>query len=1203
MTERKFFALVFGLLFLFMALVSFGCGGGGGPLSLNNDDDNDDIIHGSNYVVKFDSQGGTYIEEQTVEPGKTASVPEEPEKDNNAFMGWYTAQGFSFRFDFDTPISRDITLYAKWWSTTDTTDSDGDGLIDSLELTYGTDPNKPDTDGDNLSDYDELYYLGYNPLVKDTDGNGIEDGDEDADQDGLTNLEEAAVYSTNMIIADTDHDGLSDYEEVNTYKTDPLKADTDEDGVDDGTEIAIGSDPLTAETSFTTTLGSDMTSENPKAIDISVSMNSSARAAGSLQVMPADYYDNPLINPGIPGYMAAYNISADGEFDSAAITFTLGSEVGQDYDDDEFSPAVYYFNEVSGVLEKVANQRIDGNKIIAEVSHFSIYVLINQVEYNKVWSVEIRLPSSNNTDDFSINIAFVIDYSQSMEENDGDYLFKTLSKNFVDALRDGQDKAAVVKFIATATTVSYLTSDKEQIKSAIDSITYDSGYNYDSGTNGSAGLYSALDILASSQSGYKYIVFLTDGEDNRSSYSYDYITQLARADNVIIYSIGMGSAKEDVLKQISSETGGAYYKATTNLEANNIIKLDEVYKEIQQETLDMATDSNNDGISDYYTKLLNDGILPISTGESILTACTDMFGVDNADWDGDGLKNGEEITIVSVDLGDRVRVTAYMNSNPLLLDTDFDGYSDSEEVNTMHTSPMRYTIITKDDANQLLDNNNFPREYINSSMPDDNTLDTLTMYAFGGDVSAKAKKTLIDYFHKYAVSVDTLSKDAQAEEKVQYYEKMHDGIALISDVIKAGKSFVELGNNIGSDTYTQSENEKKLLNESLEATTRDLNKMIEAKKADIAAMNDVAFADLFSEKKSEHETLVLLRSKKSASKSLISEFSSLSGILDNFTKSENGLQTFDAGIKLLNTALDLSKTVLNAGTKYNVFEFPCRWSWLSNMSGINKNLSGKLNGKAGKLIGGTVTVALTALELQENYYELAAVYGQIAANCKEYQKYLDVMEKIANNKQFSPYVQDAAKTVTEMFDDSGNPAWKDWEEFEAKLKEAYINSGSIQMTAFKSIVNWGISAVEKTFPVLMIPDVLYKIFMSHGGVTEGYNMLVDTQVYYAITWASAVLFEETVDVVNGWIEPKTESDLASKYVLQLAQSRIVGIDRVKEYLLNGKFMSWLINLVVNKTEEEIEAEYNGAIKKIYDIAKKCRLELSDKLPLYDTYGK
>ena len=56
MTERKFFALVFGLLFLFMALVSFGCGGGGGPLSLNNDDDNGDIIHGSNYVVKFDSQ-------------------------------------------------------------------------------------------------------------------------------------------------------------------------------------------------------------------------------------------------------------------------------------------------------------------------------------------------------------------------------------------------------------------------------------------------------------------------------------------------------------------------------------------------------------------------------------------------------------------------------------------------------------------------------------------------------------------------------------------------------------------------------------------------------------------------------------------------------------------------------------------------------------------------------------------------------------------------------------------------------------------------------------------------------------------------------------------------------------------------------------------------------------------------------------------
>ena len=40
-------------------------------------------------------------------------------------------------------------------------------------------------------------------------------------------------------LADTDGDGLTDNEEVNVYHTDPGKADTDGDGIDDGTEVAF----------------------------------------------------------------------------------------------------------------------------------------------------------------------------------------------------------------------------------------------------------------------------------------------------------------------------------------------------------------------------------------------------------------------------------------------------------------------------------------------------------------------------------------------------------------------------------------------------------------------------------------------------------------------------------------------------------------------------------------------------------------------------------------------------------------------------------------------------------------------------------------------------------------------------------------------------------------------------------------------------
>jgi len=50
---------------------------------------------------------------------------------------------------------------------------------------------------------------------------------------------------TDPTLADTDGDGLSDGDEVHTYTTDPLDADTDDGGVIDGTEVLLnGTDPL-----------------------------------------------------------------------------------------------------------------------------------------------------------------------------------------------------------------------------------------------------------------------------------------------------------------------------------------------------------------------------------------------------------------------------------------------------------------------------------------------------------------------------------------------------------------------------------------------------------------------------------------------------------------------------------------------------------------------------------------------------------------------------------------------------------------------------------------------------------------------------------------------------------------------------------------------------------------------------------------------
>jgi hypothetical protein len=66
---------------------------------------------------------------------------------------------------------------------------------------------------------------------------------QDPDRDGLTNLQEFQL-GTNPSNPDTDGDGLTDGDEVNKYHTSPLLADTDGDGIPDGVEIQTGSNPL-----------------------------------------------------------------------------------------------------------------------------------------------------------------------------------------------------------------------------------------------------------------------------------------------------------------------------------------------------------------------------------------------------------------------------------------------------------------------------------------------------------------------------------------------------------------------------------------------------------------------------------------------------------------------------------------------------------------------------------------------------------------------------------------------------------------------------------------------------------------------------------------------------------------------------------------------------------------------------------------------
>lgn len=136
-------------------------------------------------------------------------------------------------------------------------DSDADGVPDISEERAGSNPLLADSDGDGLSDSVEDFQLAgiTSPTSSDTDQDDVSDADEDSDDDGLTNAAEVLRH-TAPGKADSDSDGLSDGDEVDGG-TDPTDSDTDTDGLDDGAEGDFGFDPLDAHSNGGSALDGD----------------------------------------------------------------------------------------------------------------------------------------------------------------------------------------------------------------------------------------------------------------------------------------------------------------------------------------------------------------------------------------------------------------------------------------------------------------------------------------------------------------------------------------------------------------------------------------------------------------------------------------------------------------------------------------------------------------------------------------------------------------------------------------------------------------------------------------------------------------------------------------------------------------------------------------------------------------------------------
>lgn len=66
------------------------------------------------YTVKFDSNGGSSVSNQTALKNTTIKEPEAPQKEDCIFAGWFVDEELTTPFDFSSKIANSFTLYAKW---------------------------------------------------------------------------------------------------------------------------------------------------------------------------------------------------------------------------------------------------------------------------------------------------------------------------------------------------------------------------------------------------------------------------------------------------------------------------------------------------------------------------------------------------------------------------------------------------------------------------------------------------------------------------------------------------------------------------------------------------------------------------------------------------------------------------------------------------------------------------------------------------------------------------------------------------------------------------------------------------------------------------------------------------------------------------------------------------------------------------------
>ena len=331
-------------------------------------------------------------------------------------------------------------------------------------------------------------------------------------------------------------------------------------------------------------------------------------------------------------------------------------------------------------------------------------MVIDKYKWFEAWAVEFDYnptggASGAPTIPVKYNTVLAIDCSGSMDWNDHISIKSGINSAY-DALHpytcnritaaegfikymNSDDETAIVLFTDRANIAAPMTTDKETLKLALQKMYSNGGTSFSAALNASIKQIDSAEKITNGANKNR-IILLSDGDDNDSASMRNAAIQKCKEKYIEVYTVGFGSANDNILQKIADETGGEYYKA---LEAKDIVDI--FAKFGYMDDFDM-TDTDGDKLPDAVETAgirLQNGII-LQNVDSDGLIFTDPT---NPDTDGDGLLDGEEIdptpclkTVPVIErdpsfCGSVLTQSSYYfkaNSDPRKKDSDGDGYAD-----------------------------------------------------------------------------------------------------------------------------------------------------------------------------------------------------------------------------------------------------------------------------------------------------------------------------------------------------------------------------------------------------------------------------------------------------------------------------------------------------------------------------------------------